>query len=130
MRQIEKTYKRGILKKLFIKLCRLFGYELIDQSNLELPVSGIKGSNLMSIPGVKSISLGSGETCVAEAAHGTLRRSSCRAGEADRRRVRYSEFAVRRPLGLAAGVAMTTSTAHPMLPTKFPPSPRAVTRWP
>ena len=64
MKEIKSTKKTFFLKKIFIKICRLLGYELIDQSNLELPVSGIKGSNLMSIPGVKSISLGSGETTI------------------------------------------------------------------
>ena len=39
MRQIKKTYKRGILKKLFIKLCRLLGYELIDQSDMSFVTS-------------------------------------------------------------------------------------------
>ena len=59
MRQIKKTYKRGILKKLFIKLCRLFGYELIDQADM----SFVTSENLKnpSKSGKKSITLPLGE---------------------------------------------------------------------
>ena len=34
MRQIEKTYKKGVLRKILIKMCRLLGYELIDQADM------------------------------------------------------------------------------------------------
>ncbi len=59
MRQIKKTYKRGILKKLFIKLCRLFGYELIDQADMSFVTS--KNLKNPSISGKKSITLPLGE---------------------------------------------------------------------
>ena len=45
-----------------IKICRLLGYELVDQSTLEFPVSNFKSSTQISVPGKKSISLGIGET--------------------------------------------------------------------
>ena len=39
MRQIEKTYKKGVLRKLLIKICRLLGYELIDQADMSFITS-------------------------------------------------------------------------------------------
>ena len=38
MREI-KSYKKSVLTKLFIKLCRLFGFEIIDQSNYNIPTT-------------------------------------------------------------------------------------------
>ena len=62
MRQIKKTYKRGILKKLFIKLCRLLGYELINQADMSFVTSENKEN--ASIIGNKSITLPLGETTI------------------------------------------------------------------
>ena len=59
MRQIEKTYKKSVLKKLLIKICRLLGYELIDQADMSFITSLNKES--ASIVGKKSISLPLGE---------------------------------------------------------------------
>ena len=53
--------KSSILKKILIKICRLLGYELIDQGTLEFPVSNKKIGDSISVPGKKSISLGVGE---------------------------------------------------------------------
>ena len=39
MKQIKIKRKKTVLNKIFIKICRLLGYEIIDQSNLFLPVS-------------------------------------------------------------------------------------------
>ena len=39
MKEIKSIKKTGLIKKVLIKICRIFGYELIDQSNLEFPVS-------------------------------------------------------------------------------------------
>ena len=39
MREIKKIKKTSFIKKVLIKICRIFGYELIDQSTLEFPVS-------------------------------------------------------------------------------------------
>ena len=33
MKKIKNTQKTNFLKKIFIKFCRLLGYEIIDQSN-------------------------------------------------------------------------------------------------
>ena len=62
MKEIKSIKKTPFLKKLFIKLCRYLGFELIDQSTLEFPVSSKQSSDRISIPGLKSFSLGVGET--------------------------------------------------------------------
>ena len=59
MRQIEKTYKKGVLRKLLIKICRLLGYELIDQADMSFITSFNKEN--ASIIGKKSITLPLGE---------------------------------------------------------------------
>ena len=64
MREIKKIKKTSFIKKILIKICRIFGYELIDQSTLEFPVSNKNYQDLISVPGNKSISLGLGETSV------------------------------------------------------------------
>tara|TARA_A100001011_G_scaffold34675_1_gene33016 strand:- start:1002 stop:1985 length:984 start_codon:yes stop_codon:yes gene_type:complete len=61
MREI-KSKKTSFIKKIFIKICRLLGYELVDQSVLEFPVSKRESDGTISAPGVKSISIGLGET--------------------------------------------------------------------
>ena len=60
MKKIENTKKNNFFKKILIKLCRLLGYELIDQSSLEYPVSNKKNTDSLSIPGKLSYSLGVG----------------------------------------------------------------------
>ena len=60
MREI-KTNKKNPLIKIFIKLCRLFGFEIIDQSNFSIPTSGKSLSDNISTPGKKSIILPLGE---------------------------------------------------------------------
>ena len=62
MREIKSIKKNNFLKKVLIKICRLLGYELVDQSTLEFPVSNFKSSTQISVTGKKSISLGIGET--------------------------------------------------------------------
>ena len=39
MRQLNNTKKKGIFKKLFVKLSRLLGYELIDQADMSFVTS-------------------------------------------------------------------------------------------
>ena len=56
MREI-KPGKKNILTKFFIKLSRLFGYEIIDQSNLNIPTSSRNIEEKISIPGKKSVVL-------------------------------------------------------------------------
>ena len=64
MKEIKSTKKTGYLKRVLIKICRIFGYELIDQSTLDLPVSSKSYEDTLSVPGNKSISIGLGETSI------------------------------------------------------------------
>ena len=57
MREIKSIKKTNFIKKILIKICRMFGYELIDQKTLEFPVSNKNYEDLISVPGSKSISL-------------------------------------------------------------------------
>ena len=59
MRQLNNTKKKGIFKKLFVKLSRLLGYELIDQADMSFVTS--KSLKNPSISGKKSITLPLGE---------------------------------------------------------------------
>tara|TARA_A100001011_G_C14282383_1_gene832163 strand:+ start:1036 stop:2058 length:1023 start_codon:yes stop_codon:yes gene_type:complete len=59
MRQIEKKHKKGVFKKLLVKLCRLLGFELIDQADMSFATSLDKKN--ASIIGSKSITLPLGE---------------------------------------------------------------------
>ena len=70
MKEIKSTKKTSFLKKLFIKICRILGYELIDQSSLEFPVSNKRGEDSLSIPGKRSFSLGVGELPITRKVHG------------------------------------------------------------
>ena len=62
MKEIKSKKQTNFIKKFLIKICRIFGYELIDQSTLEFPVSNKNYQDLISVPGKKSIALGLGET--------------------------------------------------------------------
>ena len=53
--------KNNFLKKIFIKLCRILGYEIIDQNNFEIPTLSKKANENISILGKKSISIPLGE---------------------------------------------------------------------
>ena len=52
-----KSNKKNLLTKIFIKLCRVFGFEIIDQSNFSIPTSGRSINEGASIPGKRSITL-------------------------------------------------------------------------
>ena len=56
MREI-KSKKKSLIVKIFIKLCRIFGFEIIDQSNFSVPTSNKNINDTLSIPGNRSISL-------------------------------------------------------------------------
>lgn len=58
----QHSSKINIFKKLFVKLCRLFGYELIDQSSFSSPTKEKLLNSNLSTPGKKSIVLPLGET--------------------------------------------------------------------
>ena len=53
--------KKSIIKKLFIKLCKIMGYEIIDQNNFTSPTLDKKLNEDLSILNDKSIVLPLGE---------------------------------------------------------------------
>ena len=61
MKKIENNTKTNFIKKLFIKLCRLLGYEIIDQNNFFIPTAEKSINDTISIQGKKSINLPLGE---------------------------------------------------------------------
>ena len=60
MREI-KSKNHNPFKKFFIKICRLFGVELMDQSNFSIPTSNKSMNDTLSVPGKKSITLPMGK---------------------------------------------------------------------
>ena len=56
MREI-KSNRKNPLTKIFIKLCRIFGFEVIDQSNFTIPTSNKPVNESISIPGKSSVTL-------------------------------------------------------------------------
>ena len=62
MKKVYSSKKTYFLKKIFIKICRLLGYELIDQSNFYVPSQDKNLNENLSIQGEKSITLPLGET--------------------------------------------------------------------
>jgi len=61
MKKIKNTHKTNFLKKIFIKLCRLFGFEIIDQSNFKSPTLEKDLNETLSIQGKKSITIPLGQ---------------------------------------------------------------------
>jgi hypothetical protein len=61
MKKIENNKKSNFLKKLFIKLCRLLGFEIIDQSNFNSPTLGKNLNETLSTQGKKSITIPLGQ---------------------------------------------------------------------
>ncbi len=61
MKESNIVSKTGFFKKIFIKICRLLGYEIIDQSKYEIPTLKKNLSESVSIPGKKSITIPLGE---------------------------------------------------------------------
>ena len=53
----NKNKEKNFLKKLFIKLCRKIGFEIIEQNNLFIPTLGKFANENLSTPGSSSISI-------------------------------------------------------------------------
>ena len=64
MKEQNRPIKTSFFKKIFIKICRIIGYEIIDQNNLYLPTSNKFIDEELSEVGKKSISLPLGEVKV------------------------------------------------------------------
>ena len=61
MKKIEKSKKNNLFKKIFIKICRIIGFEIIDQSNFSSPSLGKELNDTLSIQGEKSITIPLGQ---------------------------------------------------------------------
>ena len=61
MKEQKKPNKKKFFKKIFIKICRIFGYEIIDQSNFYIPTQEKNLDDDLNIQGKKSINLPLGE---------------------------------------------------------------------
>ena len=61
MKKQENNLNKNFFKKIFIKICRIFGYEIIDQSNFYVPTQEKNLDANLSIQGKKSITLPLGE---------------------------------------------------------------------
>ncbi len=61
MKKIKNTNKSNFFKKLFVKLCRLLGFEIIDQSNFNSPTLNKGLNETLSVQGKKSITIPLGQ---------------------------------------------------------------------
>ena len=61
MKEQKVQVKTNFFKKIFIKICRIFGYEIIDQSNFYVPTQEKNLNENLNIQGKKSITLPLGE---------------------------------------------------------------------
>ena len=61
MKEIKTHKQKKPFKKIFIKLCRFMGYEIIDQNSFYLPTSNKRLNETLSRSGKKSINLPLGE---------------------------------------------------------------------
>ena len=59
--KIQKSNKKSFLKKIFIKICRLLNFEIIDQSSFTVPTVKKRLDENLSSAGRKSITLPMGE---------------------------------------------------------------------
>ena len=64
MKEINISVKTNFFKKIFIKICRILGYEIIDQSSFYVPTQKKSLDENLNIQGKKSITLPLGETKV------------------------------------------------------------------
>ena len=62
MKEINSTVKTSFFKKIFIKICRILGYEIIDQSSFYVSTQNKHLNENLNIQGKKSITLPLGET--------------------------------------------------------------------
>jgi len=62
MKEQNKSREKKIFKRIFIKICRILGYEIIDQSTFFVPTQNKDLNKNLNIQGKKSITLPLGET--------------------------------------------------------------------
>ena len=61
MKKNDNIRKTNFLKRIFIKICRIFGFEIIDQANFRSPTLGKNLNETLSIHGKKSITIPLGQ---------------------------------------------------------------------
>ena len=61
MKKIQNSRNTSFLKKIFIKLCRIIGFEIIDQANFKSPTLKKSLNETLTIQGKKSITIPLGE---------------------------------------------------------------------
>ena len=61
MKKIKTKISNNFVKKIFVKVCRVLGYEIIDQNNFEIPTLEKNAIENISIAGKKSISIPLGQ---------------------------------------------------------------------
>ena len=61
MKKIKTIKTNNFVKKIFVKVCRILGYELVDQNNFEIPTLEKNALENISIAGKKSISIPLGQ---------------------------------------------------------------------
>ena len=57
MKEQKAQVKTNFFKKIFITICRIFNYEIIDQSNFYVPTQEKNLNENLNIQGKKSINL-------------------------------------------------------------------------
>jgi len=62
MKKQQNQIRTNFFKKTFIKICRIFGYEIIDQGNFYVPTQEKELNENLNVQGKKSITLPLGET--------------------------------------------------------------------
>ena len=61
MKESYLKKKNSFLKKFFIKICRLFNFEIIDQASFYLPLENKTAQESLSVLGKKSITIPMGK---------------------------------------------------------------------
>ncbi len=61
MKNIKNINRSNFFKKIFIKLCRMLGFEIIDQANFSSPTLDKDLDQTLSTQGSKSITLPMGQ---------------------------------------------------------------------
>ena len=61
MKKIENAKKANFFKKIFIKICRILGFEIIDQSSFSSPTIGKTLNETLSEQGKRSITIPLGQ---------------------------------------------------------------------
>ena len=62
MKEINNINKKNFFKKIFIKICRILGFEIIDQGLFYVPTQKKFLNENLNVQGKKSITLPLGET--------------------------------------------------------------------